>query len=154
MPAINVVAIGVEQDRFAVARERPLLDFALTWRKQLRSSTADYNRIQMLPAILFAGEHNPVVCSPMNHAAACVIRHVRKRILQLLAAMPDLLGIPGFGVGNPNRPRMRPVRLDEISFRRIARYCGSANESELLAVGGPLGSRVAVHCRRNKSNGF
>src|SRR5262245_10702808 len=90
----------------------------------------------------------------MNHTSARVASHVGKRILQPLAAMPDFFSIPRSRsrFRHPDRPRMRSVRLDEIAFRRIARYCVSPDESELFAVFGPLRSRIAVDCRRNKTD--
>src|SRR5262245_60775015 len=69
MPATNVVAIGIQEHGLAVARERPLLDFALAGSEELGRSSASRDGIEMLPAVLFAREHDPVISSKMNDAA-------------------------------------------------------------------------------------
>jgi len=87
-----------------------------------------------------------------GQAAASVVGHVRKGILHLFSAVPDFLGVPGCGVSDPDGPGMRPIGLNEISFRSVARHRGLAYESKLLAVHRPLRIAVAVHRGHDETN--
>src|SRR5262249_9741070 len=111
-------------------------------------------RIQMLPSILFAGEHDSVVGGPMNHPSARVFGHVGKRILEVAPAAPHLLRVERTRIRNPYRPGTRPIRFNEVSFGRISRLRWPANKSELFFIGRPLGSGIAVHRRRYEANAF
>src|SRR5215470_6416926 len=118
MAAIHVAAIGIEEDGFAVRCERPLLDFAVARSKQLRRCAGiGIERVEMLPAILFAGDDEAILRRPMEHSAAGVRSHRRIRLIGLVAAAPDLLSSTGAGIGNPDSPGMRAVRLKEESLR-------------------------------------
>src|SRR5262249_39033384 len=108
----------------------------------------------MLPAVGFAGHDNGVVRGITNDAAARVVGHIGKRIVWLVAAVPDFFCRNGCDVGEPDGPRMRTIGLDKIAFRRVARNCGLADKGDALAVERPLGNRIAVHAWREKFYGL
>ena len=104
----------------------------------------------MLPPVGFAGEHQAVAALPVDHAAARVFRHIRKRILQRRSAMPDFVRTAVLDVGDPDGPGMRTVRLNEIAIRSVSRHGGLAHKRYVLAVERPHRVAIRVHRRRQK----
>src|SRR5580704_5363292 len=74
--AVDVGAVGIEGNFFPVRREGPLLDFAFTGGQQLRCAAVCGERIEMLPAVFFARDHQMVVRGPIEDATAGVLGHV------------------------------------------------------------------------------
>src|ERR1700757_2466109 len=108
----------------------------------------------MLPTVGFACHEDGVVRGITNDPAARVIGHVRKRIVELVAAMPDFFCVGCCDVADPNGPRLWAVGLDEIAVRSIAGNGRLTNVSDALAVKGPLRIRIAVHAWREKLHRF
>src|SRR6185295_347497 len=83
MAAIDVATIRIEEYDVALRGKGPLLDFAITGCEELRLTGAvSGERIQMLPAVLFAGDHQTIVGSPVENPAAGIAGHVGKRVLR------------------------------------------------------------------------
>src|SRR5260370_37784161 len=141
MTAVNITAIGIEENRLLIGAERPLLDFAVSRREKFWRAARRRNCVKMLPAILLAGKNNAILRCPMNHAATGIVRHVGERILQLRSAVPDLFRVRRFRVGHEDCPGMRAIRLNEISLRSVARNGWLPDERQLLATRGPRGIR-------------
>src|SRR5205085_12331794 len=76
MAAINVATVGIEEDGFAVGSERPLLDFAIPGSHELRSAAARREGVQVLPAVLFGGDEQTIVRSPLKDPTSGVARHI------------------------------------------------------------------------------
>src|SRR6266849_8815843 len=115
MPAIDVVAIRIEENCFLVRGERPLLDFAVARGEQLRFSTVRRKRVQMLPAVFFRSNHQLIASGPIDDAAAGIALHIGVGSLRCGTAMPDFFCRACRRVGCPDGPEMRFVRSDEIS---------------------------------------
>src|SRR5579885_358593 len=108
----------------------------------------------MLPAVLLARHHDRVAGGPVDDTASGVLRHVRKGVLQFVAASPNLFCAPGGRIRDPNTPRMRTVRPDEVALRGIPRNSRPPKERQLFSVWGPDRSRIAVHARRKELDAF
>src|SRR5262245_60526426 len=108
----------------------------------------------MLPAVLFAGDHQTIVSGPVEDAAAGVVGHVGKRTLRRCGTVPNLARLAGRNVGNPNGPRMRAVGLDEVALRRVARLGGTPHEGDAGAVERPCRIDVIVHAWSEKGHDF
>ena len=130
-----------------------MLDFAITGSEKFRCCAVSCH-IEMLPAVLFARENDCVVRRPVNNSTSRIHNHIRKRILQLFATVPDLFCIRTRGIRHPNRPRMRTIRLNKVTFGRIPGDSRPAHERNLLSITRPFSIRIAVHGRRNEVNGF
>src|SRR5260370_27239879 len=110
MASVNVVTIRVKKNRFLVRRERPLFHFAISWREQLRRSSLGGECVKVLPAVFFGSDDELIVGCPIEHAAARIIRHVRKRALRCSGAVPDFFRRSSEGFGHPDRPPINFVR--------------------------------------------
>src|SRR5438270_4235610 len=77
MAPINVTAIGVEKDAFAIWRQRPLLHLAITGSEQAWRSAINRKGVQMLPAVLFGGDQQPILRGPKTYSAPSVLGHER-----------------------------------------------------------------------------
>src|SRR5882672_1121555 len=152
MPAVNVATVRIEENRFLVWRERPLLDFAVARCEQLRSSTVGGKRVQMLPAVLFRSDHQLIAGGPIDDAAAGIARHIGVGSLRCGTAMPDFFCRACRRVGGPDRPRMRLVRHDEISLRCVSRFRRPAYEGNAFPVERPYRITIAIHRRRDVTN--
>src|SRR5580704_16814734 len=60
--------------------------------------------------------------------------------------------ISGLRVANPDRPRMRFIRLNEISLWGVALLRGLPHKRHALAVRGPHRIRIGIHTGRKKSH--
>src|SRR6516225_390604 len=98
MPAVRIVAVRVKEHGLAVTAKRPLLDLAIPRSQQFRLSAGCSHRVKMLPAILLTGENDAISGGPVDDAAPGIVGHVGVGIRELVPAVPDLLGIPSFGV--------------------------------------------------------
>src|SRR6267378_6269712 len=96
----------------------------------------------MLPAVLFRRDNQAILRSPANYAASSVLGHEGIGTIRGCAAMPDLMGIACRYVRDPNRPRMRLVRLKEVTRRRVARLGGPAHKSNTVSIHRP--DRIAI----------
>src|SRR5437667_375140 len=83
-----------------------------------------------------------------TYDGAGVVRHVGKRIVEILAAVPNFFGLAGRDIADQDRPRMWAIGLDEITFWRIARLRRPANESDAFSVERPLRRGVGVDAGR------
>src|SRR5262249_40151326 len=155
MTAIDIATIGVEEDGFAVWRERPLLDFAVARREELRRRAGlRIHRVEMLPAVLLAGDDEPIRRGPVERAATCAVRHRGEGLVGLVATLPDFARGAVACIRDPHRPRMRPVRFEKESCRSVALLRGAANEGDALAVRRPPGRGITIDGRRDVTNGF
>ena len=98
----------------------------------------------MLPSILFAGEYQAIVGGPVENTAAGVVGHVGERSLWCGGAVPDFVRRGGRNVGYPDGPGMRPIRLDEITLRGVARFGGAADKGDVFAVERPRWIAVGI----------
>src|SRR5690348_9783250 len=102
MPAVNVTAIRVKENCLPIIAEGPLLDFATSWSQRFWRAAFRRHSIQVLPTFVLAGENDAIFRGPVNHSAASVVRHVRKRILQFSSAVPHCLCVPRSCIRNPD----------------------------------------------------
>src|SRR5262249_28884935 len=130
MAAIDVFAIRVVENFSPVGSKGPLFDFAVAGSEEFGRAALRGERVEVLPAVSLAGHDDCVVCGVANYAAAGVVGHVRKRIVGFVATVPDFFCGGGGDIGEPDGPRMRAVRLDEITFGRIARHSGLADKRD------------------------
>src|SRR6202790_3798544 len=153
MAAIHVAAIGIEDHGLFVRSERPLLDFASAGSEQLRRGAAfRAQRVEMLPAILLAGDDQAIAVGPMQYSAASIGCHAGIRCVGLSPAVPDFVGSAGSArVRQPNRPGLRAIRLEEKSLRRVALLRGAAKKSDALAVGRPLRIGIPIDGRSDEA---
>src|SRR5713101_8262369 len=121
MSAVDVITIRIEENRLLIGAERPLLDFATSGGKKFRSAAHSGHRVKVLPAVLLASENDAILRGPVDYSAASIVRLVRKRILQLRAAVPSFRGVRRFRVRDDDCPRVWAIGRDEIAFRSIAR---------------------------------
>src|SRR5216684_7136414 len=77
VPAVDVITIRIEENRFFVRRERPLLHFAIARGEQLRFSAVRGKRVQVLPAVFFRNDYQLIAGGPMDYAASGIASHVR-----------------------------------------------------------------------------
>src|SRR5215470_3632915 len=106
----------------------------------------------MLPAVLLAGDDQPVRGGPVQSAASGAVGHRWKGLVGLVAAAPNFASGAGTCVGYPNRPRMRAIRLEKEPLRSVTLLGRTANEGDTLAIGRPLRRGIAVHGRRDIAN--
>src|SRR5215472_13612837 len=119
MTAVDVAAIGIEEDRFLVGSERPLFDFAIPRGEELRRASFRRELVQVLPAIFFGGYDQLIVSGPIQDASAGVFRHIRKGALGRGAAVPAFFCGTGSDVRNADCPGMRFVRRNKKTLRGV-----------------------------------
>src|SRR3989454_7836664 len=144
MPAINVVAIRIEENCFLVRRERPLFYFTTSRGKKLRRTSGGGQDIQMLPAVFLGSDDKLIAGGPIDYAAAGILRHVWERSLRRHAAMPYFFSRPYSRLCYPDGPRMRFVRSNEEALGRVSRLRGSPNKSDTLPLQRPRGITVGI----------
>src|SRR6266571_3148541 len=152
MPTVYIIAIRIEQDRFLVWSEGPLLDLAVSRGEQLRRASFGGERVQMLPAIFFGGHHQLIVGGPIEDATAGIFSHVRTRTLWRHAAAPDFFCGSCRGVGNPNGPRVRFIRRDEEALRGVAWLGRTPHEGNSFSIQRPNKIAVGIDRRRDELN--
>src|SRR5215831_13464896 len=78
MAAVHVAAVGIEENRFFVRSQGPLLDFAVAGREEFGRATIGRESVQMLPSVFFGGHHDLVVSPPIQDATVGVFGYEGK----------------------------------------------------------------------------
>src|ERR1700756_2065465 len=151
---VDVATIGIEENRFSIRRERPLLNFAAARRKQARGSAFSGKRIEMLPAVVLGSDQQTAVGCPANNTAASVASHVRVRPLRRATAVPNFARAARRRVRHPNRPRVRLIGLKKIANRRVAWLSGTPDKGNTLTVRRPDRVAVGIDAGSNEMHGL
>src|SRR6266404_6099489 len=150
---VDIAAIGVEENGFPIRSQRPLLDFAVPRCEHMRVAAFDGNRVEVLPAVFFRSDEQPILGGPANHAATGVFGHVRIGTIRRGTAVPYFTRTASGHVRDPNCPGMRLIGLKKVAHGRVALLGGAAHECYALAIERPNWIAVGVDTWSEKPHG-
>src|SRR6266481_6963718 len=100
----------------------------------------------MVPTILLRAKYNPSSAGKLQRLS----RKRWQRIIVFFPAVPKFVGLHGFRIRQPNGPGLRAAG----DQRQMTLRAGSAKKYQLLAIGRPAGSKIAVHAGSNVADLF
>ena len=140
MASIFILGIGSELvggvgEPLIVFAEGHVFDVEVALRELGRIAAVRGNGIEVI-SIVAGGDEDDAVAGKVKRCGD----EERQGVAELIAAVPDLFGLEGGGVADPDRPGIGT----DGNEGKLGLDAGLTDEGDLLAIGGPAGEVVAT----------